>query len=83
MAANGLSNDKEPKNVANDVMQLAKSVKTNVNKVAFSRILPRKDKFNSKAKEVNTHLQDIFLQITFLQSPTAILTHTVTLRVYT
>ena len=61
----GLSNDKEPKDVANDIMQLAKSVNTNVKKVAFSRILPRKTNFNSKAKEVNTHLKIYVLQITF------------------
>ena len=61
----GLSNDKEPKDVANDIMQLAKSVNTNVKKVAFSRILPRKTNFNSKSKEVNTHLKIYVLQITF------------------
>ena len=33
--------------------------KTDANKVAVSSILPRKDKFNSKVKEVNAHLQDI------------------------
>ena len=61
----GLSNDEEPKDVANDIMQLAKSVNTNVKKVAFSRILPRKTNFNSKLKEVNTHLKIYVLQITF------------------
>ena len=40
-------------------MHLPKLVKTDTNKVAVPGILPRKDKFNSKAKEVNTHLQDI------------------------
>ena len=59
MDTNDLSSDKEPKDIANDIMQLAKSVKTDTNKVAVSSILPRKDKFNNKAKEVNTHLQDI------------------------
>ena len=59
MGTNGLSNDKEPKDVANNIIQIPKSVKTDVNKVAFSRILTTKGKFNSKAKEVNTHLQDI------------------------
>ena len=59
MGTNDLSSDKEPKDIANDIMQLAKSVKTGANKVAVSSILPRKDKFNSKAKELNTHLQDI------------------------
>ena len=47
------------RDIANVIMQLAKSVKTDANKVAVSRILPGKDKFNSKAKEVNTHFQDI------------------------
>ena len=59
MGINDLSSDTELKDIANDIMQLAKSVKTDANKVAVSIIRPRKDKFNSKAKEVNTHLQDI------------------------
>ena len=56
---NDLSSDKEPNDIANDIMQLAKSVKTDANKVAISSILPRKVKFNSKVKGVNTHLQDM------------------------
>ena len=40
-------------------MQPAKQVKTDTNKVAVSSVLPRKDKFSSKAREVNSHLQDI------------------------
>ena len=59
VGTNDLSSDKEPKDIANDIIQLAKSVKTGANKVAVSIILPRKDRFNSKAKEVNTHLLDI------------------------
>ena len=59
VVANDSSSDKGPKDIANDIIQLAKSVKTDANKVAVSSILPRKDKFNNKAKEVNTHLQDI------------------------
>ena len=35
------------KDIANVIMQLAKPVKTDANKVAVSSILPRKDKFNS------------------------------------
>ena len=41
-------------------MQLAKSLKPDANKVAVSSIFPRKDKFNSYLKEVNTHTKDIF-----------------------
>ena len=59
VVANDSSSDKGPKDIANDIIQLAKSVKTDANKVAVSSILPRKDKFNSKAKEVQTHLQGI------------------------
>ena len=59
VGANDLSSDKEPKDTTNNIIQLAKSVKTDANKVAMSSILPRNDKFNSKAKEVNTYLQDI------------------------
>ena len=59
MGTNDLSSDKKPKNVASNIMQLAKSIKTDTNKVAVSSILPRKDKFNSKSKEVNAHLQGI------------------------
>ena len=59
VGTNDLSSDKEPKDIANDIMQLAKSVKTDASKVAVFSILPRKDKFNSKTKEVKAHLQDI------------------------
>ena len=56
---NDLSSDKEPKDIVTDIMQLAKSVKTDANKVAVFSISPRKDKFNRKTKEIKAHLQDI------------------------
>ena len=59
VVANDSSSDKGPKAIANYIVQLAKSVKTDTNKVTVSSILPRKDKFNNKVKEVNTYLQDI------------------------
>lgn len=46
-----------PKNIANNIIKRAKSVKTEANKVAVSSILQGKDKFNNKGKEVKTHLQ--------------------------
>ena len=65
--ANDLSSDKEPKDIANDIMPLAKSVKTDANKEAASSIPPRKNKINSKTEEVNVHLLEIYvLQIIFL-----------------
>ena len=41
-----------PKDIVNDIMQLAKSVRSDPKKVAVSNI-PTKDKFNSKAKANN------------------------------
>ena len=54
-----LSSEKQPKDIPNNIAQLAKSVKIDTNNVAVSSILSRKGKFSNKAKEVNTHLQDI------------------------
>ena len=56
---NYLSSNKKPKNIASDIIKFAKSVKTDVDKVAVSRIPTRKVTINSKVKEVNTHRQDI------------------------
>ena len=50
---------KKPKNIADNIIKLAGSVKTDSSKVAVFSILPRKDRINSKVKEVNAHLQDI------------------------
>ena len=47
VVTNDSFSDKEPKDIANDIIQLAKSVKTDANKVAVSSILPRKDRFNN------------------------------------
>ena len=59
VGTNDLYSVKELKDIAKNCMQLAKSVKIDANKAVVSSILPRNDKFNSKAKEVNTHVQDI------------------------
>ena len=56
VGSNDLSSAKERKDIASDIIELAKSVKTDANKVAVSSILPWKDKFNSKAKEVNMRI---------------------------
>ena len=59
VGTNDLSNDKETKDIASDIMQLAKSIKADATKVAVSSIPPKKTKFNSKTKQVKTRLQDI------------------------
>ena len=58
VGTNDFSSDKETKDIAKDIIQLAKSIKADTKKVAVFSILPKKDKFNSKARKVNTPLQD-------------------------
>ena len=60
VGTNDLSDYKEIKDIENDTVQLAKSIKTDATKVAVASILPRNSIFNSKAKEIKTHLQDIY-----------------------
>ena len=40
-------------------MNLAKNIKTDITKVAISGIIPRRDSFNHKAKQVNQTLKKI------------------------
>ena len=56
---NDLSSNKEPKDIANDIIQRAKSVKIDVSKITVFSILPRKYIFNYKTRGVNLHLQGI------------------------
>ena len=45
-----LVTNKDFNEIANKIVQLAKSAKTDKNKVAISCLVPRKDKLNAKAK---------------------------------
>ena len=47
VVTNDSFSDKGPKDIANDIIQLAKYVKTDANKVTVSSILPRKDRFDN------------------------------------
>ena len=58
VGTNDLPSEKEPEETANNIINLTKSVKTEENKIAVSRILPRKDKHINKGKEVNAYLQE-------------------------
>ena len=55
---NGLENNKTPSNIASEIIQLAKIIKTNGIEVAVSSLIPRGDKLSEKAKKVNIHLQE-------------------------
>ena len=57
IVTNDLVTDKNSNKIAKKIVQLAKSAKTDKNKLAISSLVPRKDKLNAKAKEVNTFLK--------------------------
>ena len=44
--------------IASEIIQLAKSIKTKGIEVAFSSLIPRGDKPSEKAEKVNIHLQE-------------------------
>ena len=50
IGTNDLVTNKDSNEIANEIVELVKSVKTDNNKVAISSLVPRKDKFNTKAK---------------------------------
>ena len=53
-----LRNNKNSVKVANEIVEFATSIKTSENNVVVFSIVPRKDRFNNKAKEVNENLKD-------------------------
>ena len=58
VGTNELSGNKDPDEIADEIVTLANSVKTNENRVVVSSIVPRKDRLNKKAKEVNIKLRE-------------------------
>ena len=53
-----LRGNKNSVKVANEIVEFATSIKTSENNVVVFSIVPRKDRFNNKAKEVNENLKD-------------------------
>ena len=53
-----LRSNKNSVKVANEIVEFATSIKTSENNVVVFSIVPRKDRFNNKAKEVNENLKD-------------------------
>ena len=56
---NNLPSNEDPENIAKNIMNLAKNIKTDTTKVAISGITPRRDTFNHKGKQVNQTLKKI------------------------
>ena len=57
---NNLPSNEDPETIAKNIMNLAKNIKTDITKVAISGIIPRRDTFNHKAKQVNQTLKKIY-----------------------
>ena len=58
IGTNDLPGNKNSDEIANEIGEFPNSFKTSENNVAVSSIVSRKDRFNSKAKEVNKNLKD-------------------------
>ena len=55
---NDLKSNKTPSDSASEIIQLARSIKTNGIEVAVSSLIPRGDKLYQKVKKVNIRLQE-------------------------
>ena len=55
---NDLKSDSSPEEIARDIINLATSCKTQVNKVVLASIVPRYDNLNEKATRVNKCLKE-------------------------
>ena len=57
VGTNDLRTEKEPTQIADEIINLALAVKTDENEVSVSAILPRNDELNTKGKTVNDCLK--------------------------
>ena len=58
IGTNDLSSNKNSGEIADEIVNFAKSIKADENNIVISSIAPRKDRLNKKAKEVNLHLKE-------------------------
>ena len=56
---NNLPSNENPETIAKNITNLAKNIQTDTAKVAILSIIPRRDTFNHKAKQVNQTLKKI------------------------
>ena len=53
MGTNDLRSEKSPEDIAEDIINLTRDIKTDENEVVVSGIVPRGDSLNEKATKVN------------------------------
>ena len=56
---NSLRSTKGAEDIANEIMNLAKSIKNETNEIMISGIIPRRDRLNTKGSKVNDFLQTL------------------------
>ena len=56
---NNLPSSEDPETTVKKIMNLTENIKTDTTKIAVSGIIPRRDTFNHKAKQVNEILKKI------------------------
>ena len=59
VGTNDLPLNKSPKEISEDIVTLAESMKTENNKIIVSSIVCRADSFREKVGKVNAHLEEI------------------------
>ena len=70
---NNLNSEISPERVAKSIVDLANGMVSEKRRVPVSRIIPRNDKWNKKAEEVNQHLKIVYkICVRLLQSTTLI-----------
>ena len=72
---NNLPSSEDPQTTAKDIINIARNIKTDTIKVAISGIIPRRDTFNLKAKQVNETLKRYAKRRKFRSFRIMILTH--------
>ena len=65
IGTNNMRDNKEPEEIANDIMEIAIDLKTEHNDVMISGIVPRNDKWDGKVAEVNKFLVSLCLIYNF------------------
>ena len=65
VGTNDLRSNQDPVTIAKNIIDIAKSSKTNKNEILLSSIVPRRDSLNGKGRQVNNILQKLCIENNF------------------
>ena len=66
VGTNDLRSSQDPVTIAKNIIDIAKSSKTNKNEVQVSSLVPRRDSLNGKGRQVNNILQKLSVENNFV-----------------